>query len=94
MEFKNKEQKKNSIIAALKQLQNDTGWKVIVKALEENVKEAEKRLHGDLKLEEGETIRGWQKIRTDRLEMIKLPDTLIKDNKEREAFDPKLDPFD
>lgn len=94
MEFKNENQKKNSIIAALEQMKNDTGWKVIVRALEENVKEAEKRLHGDIKLEGNETQQFWQKIRRDRLQIIELPDILIEENKEKEKFDPKLDPFD
>ena len=94
IDFKDEEQKKGSIIAALTQLKNDIGWKVLVKALEENVKQAEARLHGDIKLEEGETMAYWQKIRKDRIQMMELPDTIINDNKERDEFDPKLDPFD
>lgn len=94
IEFKNEEQKKNSIIAALEQLKNDTGWKVIVKALENDVKSAEARLHGEIKMEPDETIKQWQNVRRDRLQMIELPDTLIDENTEKEKFDPKLDPYD
>jgi len=94
IKFKDEEQKKGSIIAALKQLKNDVGWKVIVKALRENIEQAEARLHGDIKLEEGETTKFWQKVRKDRIQMIDLPDTIIKDNEERDEFDPDLDPYD
>lgn len=94
IEFKDDEQKKESIIEALKQLKNNVGWKVVVKALGENVKMAEARLHGDIKLEKGETIKEWQKIRNDRLQMMELPDSIIEENKEKEVFDPKLDPYD
>lgn len=92
--FKNDQQKRNNIIAALEQLKNDIGWKVIVKALENDVRAAEARLHGDIKLGEDETIKGWQNTRRDRIQMIELPDTLIEENKEKEGFDPLLDPYD
>lgn len=93
IKFKDEGQKKDSIIADLNQLKNRIGWKVVVRALEENIKQAEARLHGDSKLEEGETMEFWQKIRKDRIEMINLPDTIIEENKEKEEFDPKLDPY-
>ncbi len=92
--FKDEEQKKGSIVAALKQLKNNLGWRVIVKALEENVKEAEKRLHGEAPLQKDETIELWQKIRSDRLQMIDLPDIIVEENKEKEAFPIELDPFE
>ena len=94
IKFKDEEEKKDSIIAALEQLKNYIGWKVIVKALEENIKQSEARLHGEIKLEEGETQEFWQKIRKDRIEMTNLPETIIKENEEKEAFDPRLDPYD
>jgi len=93
-QFKDEQQKRNSIIEALEQLKNAIGWKVIVKALENDVKGAEARLHGDIKLGEDETIKGWQDTRRDRIQMIGLPDSLIEENKENEGFDPKLDPYD
>jgi len=94
IKFQDENQKKESIIAFLEQLKNNTGWKVVVKALQENIKQAEARLNGDIKLEEDETIKFWQKIRKDRIQMIDLPNTLIEENKDQEEFDPKLDPYD
>ena len=94
IKFKDEAQKRDSIIATLKRLKNSTGCKVIVKALEENIKQAECRLHGEIPLEEGETVEGWQKIRSDRLKMIDLPDTLIEENKDKEAFPVELDPYE
>ena len=94
LKFKDDDQKKESIIDSLNQLKNNVGWKVVVKALEENIKQAEARLHGEIKLEEGETVEFWQKIRKDRIEMIGLPNNIIGDLKEGEKFDPNLDPFE
>ena len=88
------QQKRNEIISALEQLKNNIGWKVIVKALENDVKAAEARLHGEVKLAEDETIKTWQDTRRDRIQMINLPDTLIEENKEKEGFDPRLDPYE
>lgn len=93
MAIENGQQKKEDIIAALEQLKNNIGWKVLVKTLELNIKQAEARLHGDIKLEEGETMDFWQKIRKDRIQMMELPETLIEENKDKEAFDPELDPY-
>jgi len=94
IKFKDEQQKRNSIIEALEQLKNYIGWKVIIKALENDVKAAEARLHGDIKLDKDETIKEWQNTRRDRIQMINLPDTLIEENKEKEGFDPRLDPYD
>ena len=91
---KDNNKNKANLITALKRLRDDIGWKIIVKALKENIKQAEARLHGDIKLEEGETIKEWQKIRSDRMMMIELPDIILKENEEKEKFDPNLDPFD
>jgi len=92
--FKDDQQKRDNIIAALQQLKENTGWKVIIKALEENIKQAEVKLHGEVPLEKDETIEYWQKIRSDRLQVMELPDTIIEENKEKDAFDPNLDPYD
>ena len=93
-ELTDEQQEKNNIIDALQQLKNNVGWKVIVKALESDVKSAEARLHGDVELREDETIKQWQQIRNDRIRMINFPDFLIEENKEKEKFDPKLDPYE
>lgn len=92
--FKDKKQKKQSIISSLEELKQNTGWLVVTKALKANVEAAEARLHGDIKLEDDETIEHWQKVRSDRLQMIELPDTLIEENKDKEAFPVELDPYD
>jgi len=94
--FENNKQKRDSIIATLQQLKESIGWKVVIKALESDVRKAEAKLHGDVPLdsEKDETINEWQRTRNDRIAMINLPDELIEDNKDKEAFDPNLDPYD
>lgn len=91
---KDQAQKKGNIIAALNSLKDNLGWKVILKVLKNDVKSAEARLYGDAPIKKDESIKEWQNIRRDRLQVIELPDTLIKDNEENEEFDPKLDPYD
>lgn len=94
--FENDKQKRDSIIAALQQLKEFIGWKVVVKALESDVKKAEAKLHGEIPLdsEKDESIGEWQRTRNDRIAMINLPDELIEENKDKEAFDPNLDPYE
>lgn len=91
--FENDKQKKESIISALEQLKVSVGWLVLKKALESDIKKAEARLHGDVSLLEGETTKEWQDRRADRIALMELPDSIIKDNKELETFSPDLDPF-
>ena len=92
--FKDNKEKKEFIVSSLQQMQLDTGWKVIVRALEKKVESAEARLHGDIALEEGETMEHWQQVRKDRLQMMELPDLIINDNKDRTEFDVHLDPYE
>lgn len=95
-ETKSKEQisqDKQKLIGALEALKENVGWQIIVKALEVNIKEAEKRLFGELELEDDQTIFNWQKVRSDRIGIINLPETLIRDNKELDQFEPDLDPY-
>ena len=94
IKFKDEKQKRDSIISTLRQLKNSIGWKVILKALENDVKAAEARLYGEAALKKDETISEWQRTRNDRIQMINLPDSLIEDNKEKPVFDPNLDPYD
>jgi len=92
--FKNDQQKRDSIISTLRQLKESIGWKVIVKALESDVRAAEARLHDDIPLVEGETMKEWQIIRKGAVKLINLPNELIEENKKKEAFNPKLDPYE
>ena len=96
IQFKNDQQKRDSIIAALQQLKETIGWKVVVKALENDVEAAESKLHGDIPLdsEKDESIGEWQRTRNDRIAMINLPNELIEENEKKEVFDPKLDPYE
>lgn len=88
-----KQQKKELMIARLRELKEHEGWKIVEKVLEANIREAESRLHGDTKLEEGETIEFWQKIRSDRKTLLSIPDDLIEEYKEKEEFPLELDPY-
>jgi len=92
--YKNEKAKKEMIISSLEQLKTSTGWLVIKKVLEAEVKGSEARLHGEVPLAEGETIKEWQDRRNDRIKLMTLPDDLIEANRDREKFDDNLDPFE
>lgn len=79
---------------ALEELINSNGWAIIVKALKESVLVIEKKLHGEIKLDENETILGLQKQWADRKSFIDLPQNLIDDMTTQEAEPLNLDPFE
>ena len=91
------EEEKTSVIPALRRLLNSTGWAILVESLEEDIKEAEERLHGDKALLEGQTIENWMLIRKDRLKLINMPKNLIKEElASGKGEDPTddLDPYE
>ena len=92
--FKNEEEKKDAIITALRRLKGNLGWRVICKAVQENIKITEEKLHGDREWEEGDTLQGLQSKRNDRTKFLSLPESIVEELKEAEEFPPKLDPFD
>lgn len=92
--FENEKQKKQAIISALQALKEHLGWKIIVMVLETDIKEAEAKLHGDEKLEEGETIEFWQQVRKDRQAIKDLPDLLMGESINTQGKQRKLSDFD
>ena len=91
---KSNEQQKDDAISALESFQETIGWKIIVKALEANIRESEAKLHGDIQLEDGETIKSLQDQRNDRVCLRDLPKELIEEYKDKEAFPKELDPYE
>ena len=94
MKFKDEEQKRDTIIAALVQLTDNLGWKVIAKVLQENIEITEGKLHGDVKWDKGDTIEGLQDKRNDRIRLLNLPKDLVEEYKDVEQFPPDLDPYE
>ena len=78
--FQNEKQKKQAMIAELQSLKNHMGWKIVLRVLAADIEEAEAKLHGDEKLEEGETIEFWQQVRKDRQAIMNLPDLLTRES--------------
>ena len=91
--FKNEEQKKESIIEALKSLKENIGWQVIMRAIDENIKETEAKLNGEIDLESDENTKQLQDKRKDRIRLRNLPEELIEEYREKEGFPPELDPY-
>ena len=91
--FKDKTDKRDKLIAHLERLKDHIGWKIIVKALEENVRETEAKLHGDIEWDKDDTLKELQGKRNDRVRLRDLPDDLIKGYEKAEEFPPSLDPY-
>lgn len=108
MAFRNDEEKKAAILDSLQALKMHPGWKVLQKVLDANIREVEKELTGDdeesVEPEAVNTEREWtahlirQKVlkakRKDRLLLRDLPDNLILQYKDQEAFPVELDPYE
>jgi len=82
------------IVKALKILKEDLGWKYIVKVLESQVKATEEKLHGSKEWDKSDTLTSLQDQRNDRMELIKLPDTMIDLHKKAKAGEINLDPYE
>ena len=70
---------KNKRISALQSLVESDGWKVLLEELQEDVTITESKLHGETPLREEETIEQLQRERIDRLDLMKLPENLIRE---------------
>ena len=81
------------MIGYLLSLKEQAGWKIIERVLDENIKDVEAKLNGDIELLENETIKTLQDKRKDRVRLKNIIDELVNEWKEKEAFDPELDPF-
>ena len=94
IKFKDEIERRDAIIAALVQLKDNLGWQVVRKALEENVRETEGKLHGEIEWNKDDTLEWLQSKRNDRVRLISLPEDLINEFKEVEQFPPELDPYE
>jgi len=94
MKFKNEEQKRDTIIAALRTLESNLGWKAVRKALEANVEVTESKLHGDTEWDKDDTLRGLQDKRNDRVRLITLPGDLADEYEKAEEWPVDLDPYE
>jgi len=94
IKFENEDKKKEAMILALQELKEITGWKIVKKVLEANIKDTEGKLFGEIKMEEGETTEELKKRRKDRILLRDLPCDLIKDLKEgAKVFPKEWDPY-
>ena len=82
------------MIGYLVNLKEQPGWKIIVKVLEENIKDVEAKLNGDIELVENETIKTLQDKRRDRVRLKDMPDDLVKEWEEKDVFPINLDPYE
>jgi len=94
IKFKNEEEKRDTIIAALRKFASDLGWQVVRKALEQNIQVTEGKLHGDVEWDKGDTLEGLQDKRNDRVRLLSLPEDLVDEFKEVEQFPVELDPYE
>lgn len=85
---------KNRKIAALQGLSTNDGWKVLVEELKGDIAITEAKLFGDTKLAEDETIAQLQRERIDRIELINLPDNLIKELYEDEESEVDMEAYE
>lgn len=87
---------KETVIQQLKDLKESMGWKVVVKALDENIKDIESQLNGDdeKELTDANLLTLLRAKRKDRISLKNLPDTLIADITDVGYIRPELDPYD
>jgi len=85
--------KKNDIINYLVALKKSEGWKILVKILDLNIEEIDKKLHGIKELENNETIEILQNQWADRKQLKELPEMLINEYKDKEVSPINLDPY-
>lgn len=91
---KKEDSKKQSIIQILKDGKEGLFWKILIKALNENIKDTEAKLHGEIAIREDETIELLRAKRNDRISLRDLPDELIKEYNKHETIPLELDPYD
>jgi hypothetical protein len=87
-------EEKKARIAALVDLQNTPGWKILCEELSADIALTEAKLFGEAPLAEGETVEGLRRERIDRLELRDLPKNLIEEYGEDDAENPAQDIYD
>jgi len=88
------ENKKESVIEALKILKEGMGWKFLVNKLQESVGIAEKKLHGEFDLNDEENIEMIQRERRALVRFMEMPEELIADLGDKPEFPPTFDPYE
>jgi len=87
-------EEKKARAAALADLLNHPGWRVIAEELGADIAITEAKLFGEAPLAEGETVEGLRRERIDRLELRDLLKNLIEEYGEEDAENPAQDIYD
>lgn len=87
-------EEKKARAAALIDLLNHPGWKILCDELSADIAITEAKLFGEAPLADGETVEGLRRERIDRLELRDLPKNLIEEYGEEDAEDPAQDIYD
>jgi hypothetical protein len=87
-------EEKKARIAALVDLLNHPGWKILVGELSADIALTEAKLFGEAALGAGETVEGLRRERIDRLELRDLPKNLIEEYAEDEPEDVTQEVYD
>lgn len=91
---KDKKERKETIVEALKRLPDNLGWKVIEKVLKQNIKSTEEKLHGNTDWDKDDTLESLQNQRNDRIELLDLPNMMVEDLKDAEEWPREYDPYE
>lgn len=88
------EERKEKIISALKNLIASDGWKIMVKVLQANIRDAQMQLEGNEITDLAQLKRIQDKL-FDRRELLAMPDELIEQygSDESKQFPVELDPY-
>jgi len=87
--------KKEDIINALMVLEKSDGWKIICKAIDENIKQTQSKLNGELGEITGlEELHNLQNMLIDRKGLKNLPTTIIESLKDADSVPVELDPYE
>jgi hypothetical protein len=87
-------EEKKARIAALQDLQNAPGWKIIREEISQDIAITEAKLFGEAPLADGETVEGLRRERIDRMELRDLPQNLIEEYAEDEPEDISQEVYD
>jgi hypothetical protein len=87
-------EEKKARIAALVDLLNHPGWKIIVGELGADIAITEAKLFGETPHADGETVDGLRRERIDRLELRDLPKNLMEEYAEDEPEDVTQEVYD
>ena len=87
-------EEKKARIAALLDLQNTPGWKIVREEISQDIALTEAKLFGEAPLADGETVEGLRRERVDRMELRDLPQNLIEEYAEDEPYGVSQEVYD